>query len=244
MNEYIIDAGKPSISTVSTQQRFYQELKTAVQEHYQYLRGVAETTRATELPGWYFAAKRGMDIFVGVIGLSLLLPFFLVVTILIKLDSHGPVFFSQERVGKDGKLFMMYKFRTMVTDAEKKTGPVWARENDPRLTFIGRILRKSKVDELPQLANLVKGNMTLVGPRPERPFFVNYFMERVPGYARRLDVLPGITGLAQLRNGYDQDAMDVIRKLRFDVTYIEQMGLWMDLRLLIETFTALLTGKT
>ncbi len=243
MDEHIIDASKSFTVAVSAQQRFYQELETAVQERRQYLTGVAEATRAAKLSGWYLTAKRGMDIFVGVIGLILLSPFFLVVAITIKLDSRGPAFFIQERIGRDGKPFMMYKFRTMVTGAEKKTGPVWAAEDDPRLTFMGRIFRKSKVDELPQLINLVKGNMTMVGPRPERPFFVNHFIERIPGYARRLDVLPGITGLAQLRNGYDQDAMDVIRKLQFDITYIEKMSLWMDLRLLVETFMAIFTGK-
>ena len=232
-----IDADTPE------RQRFYQELENAVREHYQYLRGAAEAAKAAKLSRRYLAVKRGMDLFVGVIGLILFSPLFLVAAAMIKINSPGPVLFKQERVGKDGKLFMMYKLRTMVHNAETNTGPIWARENDPRLTSIGKKLRKSKIDELPQLINLVKGNMTMVGPRPERPFFVNRFVKYVPGYARRLDVLPGITGLAQLENGYDQDAMDVITKLIFDITYIEKMSLRTDLRLLAKTFAVVLTGK-
>jgi lipopolysaccharide/colanic/teichoic acid biosynthesis glycosyltransferase len=173
----------------------------------------------------------------------LLSPVFLVVAIMIKIDSRGTVFFNQERVGKGGKLITVYKFRTMVADAEKKTGPTWATENDPRRTLIGRFLRKSKIDEFPQLINLVKGDMTMVGPRPERPFFVNHFVERIPGYSRRLDVTAGITGLAQLRNGYDDSALHVIHKLKYDVDYIKNMKLSTDLKLLAETFLLVLIGR-
>jgi lipopolysaccharide/colanic/teichoic acid biosynthesis glycosyltransferase len=224
------------------QQSFYEELEAAVRKHIRYLREVAEM-QDIKLPKWYLVVKRSMDIFVGIVGLILLSPLFLVVAALIKIDSRGPVFFGQERVGKNGKLFKMYKFRTMVVDAEKRTGPVWAVDNDPRITFTGKIMRRSKIDELPQLVNLIKGEMSMVGPRPERPFFVNQFMEIIPGYARRLEVPPGLTGAAQLRNGYDRHPADVIRKLRFDVTYMKKMSLSMDLRLLAETFGAIFTGK-
>jgi lipopolysaccharide/colanic/teichoic acid biosynthesis glycosyltransferase len=226
----------------SAHQELWQELEIVVRKHTRYLYEV-ERMGEVRLPKPYLLAKRAMDIAVGTIGLAMLSPLFLVVMIMIKIDSRGPVFFSQDRVGKGSKLFKMYKFRTMVTDAEDKTGPVWAVENDPRLTFIGRILRNSKIDEFPQFVNLVKGDMTMVGPRPERPFFVDYFSKKIPGYVRRLEVTPGITGLAQLRNGYDRDAMDVFRKLRFDITYVKKMKLGLDLRLLWDTFLAMLTGK-
>jgi len=131
----------------------------------------------------------------------------------------------------------------MVQDAERKTGPVWARKDDPRLTVVGGVLRKAKIDELPQLFNVIKGEMSLVGPRPERPCFVQRFAEIMPGYNRRHDVIPGITGLAQLRNGYDKTPDDIYRKVRYDVTYIQKMGLAIDLRLLMETFLAILLVK-
>lgn len=226
----------------STHQELLRELEIAVNKYTRYLHEV-EMMELAKLSRGYFAVKRAMDLFVGILGLILLLPLFLVVMIIVKVDSRGPVFFSQQRVGKDGKLFKMYKFRTMVVDAESKTGPVWAVENDPRLTLVGRFLRKSKIDEFPQFMNLVKGDMTMVGPRPERPFFVDYFKAKIPGYARRLEVTPGITGLAQLRNGYDRRAVDVIKKLRFDVTYMKKMKLSLDLRLLRETFLAVLKRK-
>jgi lipopolysaccharide/colanic/teichoic acid biosynthesis glycosyltransferase len=193
-----------------------------------------------ELDRWYLTIKRGMDLSVAIFGLIILSPLFAVVAAIIKIDSKGPVIFCQERIGKGGKTFKIYKFRTMFNDAEKTTGPVWASENDPRVTLIGRFLRKSKIDELPQLVNLIKGEMSMVGPRPERPFFVSYFSDSVPGYVRRLDITPGITGLAQLRNGYDKCALDVIKKLRFDITYIKKMRLSLDIKLLLETFMSLL----
>ena len=234
------------------QKEFYDKLKSGVRKHLRYLHEV-EGMPAAKLPGWYLAFKRGMDISVGVTGLILLSPLFLVVAAMIKIDSRGPVIFSQERVGKDGKPFNIHKFRTMIDNAEENTGAVWTIENDPRLTFIGRYLRKSKIDEFPQFVNLVKGEMTLVGPRPERPElvwlspespeFAEAFADIIPGYLRRLDVTPGITGTAQLRNGYDRNPMDVIRKLRYDITYTKKMGLSMDLGLLWETFWRMLTGK-
>ena len=140
-------------------------------------------------------------------------------------------------------MFRIHKFRTMVKDAERKTGAVWAKKDDPRVTVVGRVLRKSKIDELPQLMNVIKGEMSLVGPRPERPYFVQRFDEIVPGYARRHDVIPGITGLAQLKNGYDSTPDDIYRKLRYDVTYIKKMGMAIDLRLLTDTFLAVLVGR-
>ena len=239
---YIYDRGEAPIVPTPAQQEFQRELDAAVRKNYQSLREIAEMSKAKP-PGSYLFVKRVMDILVGVLALILLSPVFIVVAVLIKVDSRGAVLFKQERVGKDGRLFMMYKFRTMVADAERKTGPTWAEKNDPRLTFVGKFLRKSKIDEFPQFINLIKGDMTLVGPRPERPFFVDHFMERIPGYARRLDVTAGITGLAQLRNGYDQSALHVIRKLEYDIAYIKDMKLSMDLKLLKETLFSTLMGK-
>lgn len=241
-NGYARDGDDILASYTPAQQKFYRELDDAVREHYQHLQEIAEMP-GVKLSAWYRAVKRSMDLFVGILGLILLSPLFLVTAILIKIDSRGTVFFNQERVGKGGKLLTVYKFRTMVVDAEKKTGPVWATENDPRLTFIGRFIRKTKIDEFPQLINLIKGDMTMVGPRPERPFFVNHFVERIPGYSRRLDVTAGITGLAQLRNGYDDSALHVIHKLEYDVDYIKNMKLSTDLKLLAETFILVLIGR-
>ena len=242
VDKNIGNKGSISVSYTSAQQRFYQELEAAVRENYQDLQKIVGMT-SVKLPKWYLIIKRSMDVFIGIMGLIMLSPLFLIVAALIKIDSRGPVFFSQERVGKNGRLFKIYKFRTMVIDAEKTTGPIWAVENDPRLTFIGRFLRDNKIDELPQLVNFVKGEMSMVGPRPERPFFVNHFIKRIPGYARRLEVTPGLTGLAQLKNGYDRSAVDVINKLEFDITYIKNMKLSTDLRILSETFIGAFLGK-
>lgn len=226
----------------SIDERFYRDLEIVVINHYSYFRKL-ENRPPVQIPTSYLIAKRCFDILAAIIGLILLSPLFLVVAILIKLDSEGPVFFSQERVGKKGRIFRMHKFRTMVQDAEKNTGPVWAKKDDPRSTLVGRVLRKTKIDEFPQFFNILKGDMSLVGPRPERPCFVKRFAKIVPGYERRHDVIPGCTGLAQLRNGYDSGPDDIYRKLRYDVTYIRKMGMAIDLRLLAETFLAVLVGK-
>ncbi len=232
-----------SVNTpVLNNQNFYQELEEAVKKHITYLKEVKEM-EVVNPSKYYLFAKRSIDIIFGLFGLILLSPLILIVAILIKLDSEGPVFYLQERVGKKGKIFKIYKFRTMKKDAEEKTGPAWATENDPRITYIGRMLRKTKIDEIPQFINLIMGNMSLVGSRPERPCFVDKFKEYIPGYERRLDVLPGITGIAQLRNGYDENARKLIRKLRFEITYIKKMSLSMDIKLIIETMVRAIKGK-
>ncbi|MDI6793764.1 MAG: sugar transferase [bacterium] len=192
--------------------------------------------------GWLFL-KRGIDVVVSSLGLILLSPFLPIIAIIIKLDSKGPALFRQQRVGKDGTTFTMYKFRTMRVDAEFGSGPVWAKKNDARVTKIGGYLRTSRVDELPQLVNVLKGEMTLVGPRPERPVFVNEFKHIIPEYKSRLKVKPGITGLAQVRYRYDSSICDVKRKLRYDLLYIKRMCLMLDLKILFETCGVVLTGK-
>lgn len=171
------------------------------------------------------------------------IPLMAVVALVVKVTSKGPVLYSQERVGKGGKRFMIYKFRSMRIDAEKDSGPVWAQDDDPRLTCIGKFLRKSHLDELPQLINVIKGDMSLIGPRPERPFFVTKLKSEIAGYEKRLEVKPGITGLAQVRHKYDETIDDVKRKIKYDVIYIKKMCLMLDLKVLMWTVAVIFTGK-
>ncbi|HUS58394.1 MAG TPA: sugar transferase, partial [Planctomycetota bacterium] len=161
---------------------------------------------------------------------------------LVKLTSKGPAFFTQVRVGKDGRLFNMVKLRTMHTNAENRTGPVWARKDDPRITFLGRILRKTHTDEFPQLVNVLRGDMSLIGPRPERPYFVNQFRRSIPLYEHRLAVRPGITGLAQVKHKYDESIEDVKMKLSYDLTYVKSMSWRTDFKIALWTFGTI-TGK-
>ena len=242
-NNHVIKNRKknhPKVVYPSIDERFYRDLEILVGEHYNYLRGL-EKIPPFQISTLYLVSKRCFDIFAAIIGLILLSPLFLVVAILIKLDTKGPVFYSQERIGKNGQTFQIHKFRTMRKNAEGGTGPVWSPgRNDPRITLVGRVLRKSKIDEFPQFFNVIKGEMSLVGPRPERPCFVERFTEIMPGYKRRHDITPGCTGLAQLRNGYDSNPYDIYRKLRYDITYIKKMGLAIDFRLLMETFLSIL----
>jgi exopolysaccharide biosynthesis polyprenyl glycosylphosphotransferase len=191
----------------------------------------------------YAIAKRVLDTVVAGIGIVVLSPVLLGIALLVKLTSKGPVLYSQVRVGKDGTLFMMYKFRTMKIDAEKETGPVWAAKNDGRLTPIGTILRKAHIDELPQLMNILKGEMSLIGPRPERPVFVERFKEEIPGYERRLTVKPGITGLAQVWHRYDETIEDVKQKLKYDLLYIKRMCFWADFNIVMRTVRVVITGE-
>jgi len=183
------------------------------------------------------------DIIFSFIALVLISPLMLLIALGVKLTSKGPVFYTQERVGKDGEHFEIIKFRTMVDKAEKKTGIVWSQSQDPRLTRYGKWLRDHHLDELPQFINVLKGQMSIIGPRPERPHFVNKFEKSIPGYNRRLKVKPGITGLAQTRQSYDITLDDVKRKLSMDVMYIREMCWMVDLRIFFQTIRVLLTGK-
>lgn len=191
----------------------------------------------------YASVKRVFDITLTIIGLIFLSPIFLIVAMLVKLTSKGPIIYSQTRVGQYGEEFDIYKFRTMNVDAEKETGPVWAAQNDSRLTPIGRFLRKSHLDELPQLFNVIKGSMSLIGPRPERPVFVDEFKQAIPDYEKRLNVKPGITGLAQVWHKYDEDINDVKRKLKYDLLYIKKLCFWGDFNILLRTFRVVFTGE-
>lgn len=184
--------------------------------------------------------KRYADVAVTLLLMPLALLLIGICALLTKLLSPGPVFYRQERVGKDGQTFDFIKIRTMVVDAEKHTGPVWATANDPRVTPLGRFLRKTRLDEMPQLFLVLKGDMSLIGPRPERPFFVEQFSREIPLYERRLMVRPGITGWAQIHHNYDRNTDDVIEKLRYDLYYIRHLSFSLDLEILLKTVGVML----
>jgi len=192
---------------------------------------------------WRLVLKRVVDAATALIGLVIVAPVMAIVALAIKLDSRGPIFYNQERVGRFGQLFNIYKFRSMRIDAET-AGPVWAsRDEDPRVTSLGRMLRRTHLDELPQLFNVLKGEMSLVGPRPERPCFVEQLDREIPRYDERLFIKPGMTGLAQVHYRYDATMADVKKKLRFDLLYIKRMCLMLDARILAWTAVVVLTGR-
>ncbi len=195
------------------------------------------------MPAWERKAKRALDVLVSLVVLIGFLPLWLLVALLIKLDSPGPVLYKQSRVGKGGKHFEIYKFRSMIVGAEKYTGPVWAGKNDPRVTRVGRIIRRLRIDEVPQFINVLKNDMSLVGPRPERPYFVEKLKRHFRLYTRRLMVQPGITGWAQIKGAYDESLEDVKKKLEYDFYYVENMSLRMDLKIILRTIWVMLTGK-
>jgi len=183
----------------------------------------------------YAEFKRAIDILFALPGVIVAAPIIAILAVLVKLTSRGPAFYRQERVGKEGRVFRIVKLRTMVRNAEAMTGPVWASANDPRETTLGRILRRTHLDELPQLWNVLKGDMSLIGPRPERPVFVEKFKHEIPNYTERLAVRPGITGWAQVNHVYDQTVEDVRRKVDFDREYIQRMGWGIDFRIMWAT---------
>jgi lipopolysaccharide/colanic/teichoic acid biosynthesis glycosyltransferase len=217
-------------------------------------------------------AKRSLDISGASIGLLLTSPLWLAVAIAIKIDSPGPVFYRQERVGQNrrrgdrrsvalvghsdrrlrqerrkavgyGKTFTIIKFRSMRNDAESKTGPTWAKKNDTRVTRVGRFIRATRLDELPQIINVLTGNMSLVGPRPERPCFVCDLNCKIKDYSRRFDVKPGITGLAQVEHKYDECIEDVSKKISYDLRYIRNWSVIQDLRIILRTIVVVLTAR-
>ncbi len=190
----------------------------------------------------YHVSKRIMDILISCVCLVLLSPICLLVAALIKLSSKGPIFYSQIRSGKDGKNFEIYKFRTMNIDAEKDSGPVWAKAKDKRITPIGQFLRKSRLDEIPQFINVLKGEMSVIGPRPERPVFVKQLEGQIGDYKKRLRVKPGITGLAQVHHRYDETIADVRKKVKYDILYIKNISFLTDIRIILRTFRVILTG--
>ena len=184
--------------------------------------------------------KRCFDLICSMIILLLTFPVMLVAALAVKLEDRGPVFYSQERVGEDGKIFRVHKFRSMRTDAEKGGKPQWAQQNDPRITRVGNFMRKTRIDELPQILNVFKGEMSFVGPRPERQYFVEQLIEVVPYYNVRHSVKPGITGWAQVRYGYGSSAEDALQKLQYDLYYVKNNSLFLDVLILIDTLKVVL----
>ncbi len=195
------------------------------------------------MPAWEKQMKRLIDIGVSLFVLIVFLPLWILVAIFIKLTSRGPVLFKQKRVGENEKIFTIYKFRSMVHKAEKETGPVWATERDPRVTFVGQIIRKLRIDEIPQFINILFNEMSLVGPRPERPYFVKRLKNEIPLYSRRHRMKPGITGWAQIKGGYDTTIENVKKKLEYDLFYLENMSLRMDLKIIMRTVYTMIAGK-
>lgn len=199
------------------------------------------TMRDVALRGWKVTVKRVTDMVGSAAVLVLLSPLMLLAAILVKLDSPGPVFYVQERMGLDAKLFMMLKFRSMRTDAEANTGPVWASAGDPRRTRIGGLMRRLSIDELPQLINVLVGDMSLVGPRPERPVFVEQFKKSIPRYMDRHREKAGLTGWAQV-NGLRGDT-SIVERTKYDLWYIENWSLLLDLKILLRTATKIVSDR-
>jgi sugar transferase (PEP-CTERM system associated) len=187
--------------------------------------------------------KRAFDVSLALIGLLAALPVMLLAAVAIKLDSRGPVLFRQPRLGRHGRLFILKKFRSMGADAERQTGAVWAQADDPRITRIGRLLRRTRIDELPQLLNVLAGDMSFIGPRPERPEFFRQLRDRIPLYLARLSVKPGITGWAQVRYRYGASVEDATEKLQYDLYYIKNLSLFLDLLILINTVQVVLFAR-
>ncbi|PRS02005.1 UDP-phosphate N-acetylgalactosaminyl-1-phosphate transferase [Bacillus atrophaeus] len=186
----------------------------------------------------YLAVKRVMDVLFALVGLVAALPMIAVFSILISLETPGPAIYTQERVGKGGKSFKLYKLRSMKIDAEK-SGAVWAQKQDPRVTRIGAFIRKTRIDELPQLFNVLRGEMSMIGPRPERPVFTKKFQEEIPGFTQRLAVKPGLSGWAQVNGGYEMTPKE---KLIFDLYYIRNLTFTLELKIMLKTCKVVCTG--
>ena len=184
-----------------------------------------------------------LDLSLSMLGFVLAAPLMALTALAIRLDSPGPVLYDQERVGENGRVFTVYKFRSMRTDAERAGQPVWARDKDERVTRVGRFIRATRLDELPQLWNVMRGDMSFVGPRPERPFFVEQLARDIPFYVQRHSVKPGITGWAQVKYRYGSSIEDAMEKLRYDLYYIKHMSIFFDLTIVLDTVKVILFGK-
>ena len=182
--------------------------------------------------------QRVLNIILSLIGLAIGIPLVIIFGIRIKIEDNGPITYKQERLGKGGKRFYIYKLRSMRTDAEK-FGAQWAEKDDPRITKVGRFIRKTRIDEIPQLFNILKGDMSLIGPRPERPQFTEQFNREIPGFINRLAVKPGLTGWAQVNGGYD---MTPAEKLVEDIYYIKNRSVLLDFKIIFKTVAVVLTG--
>lgn len=196
----------------------------------------------TLIPAWQENIKLFFDFVLAFMALLITLPFNLIIAIIIKLTSKGPVIYSHERIGRFGEPFRIYKFRSMIENAEKD-GPELSSETDPRVTSFGRFLRKTKLDELPNFINVIKGEMSIVGPRPERQFYIDQIVERAPYFAHLLKVKPGITSWGQVKYGYAENVDQMIERLKFDLIYLENMSLYVDLKIIIYTLIILFRGR-
>jgi len=224
-----------------------------VPDLYEVISGLARTEQISGLPlidvnfqhsKWSRSGmKRMVDFLMSFILLISLFPIFILIGIIIKINSKGPIIYSQERLGYNGQPFNIYKFRSMVADAEQESGPVWTLDDDPRITAFGQMLRKYRLDEFPQLINVFLGQMSLIGPRPERPYFIERLKEKFPLYERRFRVRPGITGWSQIKHPSDTKEEDVRQKLRYDFYYIENLSFNLDLKIFISTIAVVLSGR-
>lgn len=203
-------------------------------DNYEYENKISDPIQSRYLP-----IKRLLDIIWSVVLLVITSPVVLIFILLIKLETPGSAFYSQERVGMMGKRFSVIKLRSMYTDAEDKSGAVWASKNDSRVTRVGKFIRKTRIDELPQLWNVLKGEMSLIGPRPERPIFTEQFSQEIPGFEQRLRVAPGLTGWAQVNGGYD---ITPEQKLRYDEYYINHISFKLDFKIFIKTLKVVILG--
>jgi exopolysaccharide biosynthesis polyprenyl glycosylphosphotransferase len=191
---------------------------------------------------WIDLLKRVLDLAAGAVGLAVSMPIMILVALAVRLESKGPIIFRQTRVGRMGKCFELLKFRSMSDDAEKANGAQWASENDPRVTRIGRFLRKYRLDELPQLVNVIRGEMSFVGPRPERPCFVEELRKTIPYYDERHSVRPGVTGWAQVQYAYGSSIEDAFNKLEYDLFYLQNMSIFFDCAVILATVRIVTTG--
>ena len=182
---------------------------------------------------------RVLDIILSVIGLVISIPFVIIFGFLIKKEDGGPIFYKQDRLGKDGKVIFIYKLRSMRINAETN-GAIWAEKNDPRITKVGRFIRKTRIDEIPQFLNILKGEMSIIGPRPERPTLTMEFNEKIPGFINRLVVKPGLTGYAQVNGGYEISPED---KIKEDLYYIKNRSVFLDFSILLKTIKVVITGE-
>jgi len=201
------------------------------------------TTKPQGPPQWYPKLKRGADICISLVLIIITLPLFLLSLLLIKLTSPGPIFYSQKRTGLHGQGFVMYKLRSMRTSDDSFKNPQWAKKGDSRITSFGKIMRRYRIDELPQLLNVLKNDMSIIGPRPERPVFTNKFVKQIPFFSQRLKVKPGISGWAQVSMKYADSVSESREKLLYDIYYVQNMCFTLDLLIALKTFKVLLTGK-